>query len=78
VISVTDAASGKVWAVSPSTVNGFDEEATEPVLVGSEGTVSAVGADDRVYTADPKSGVVTVTGVDANGEVTSSDAETWG
>jgi hypothetical protein len=78
VISVTDAASGKVWAVSPSTVNGFDEEATEPVLVGSEGTVSAVGADDRIYTADPKSGVVTVTGVDANGDVTSSDAETWG
>jgi hypothetical protein len=78
VISVTDAASGKVWAVSPSTVNGFDEEASEPVLVGSEGTVSAVGADDRIYSADPKSGVVTVTGVDANGGVTSSDSETWG
>ncbi len=78
VISVTDAASGKVWAVSPSTVNGFDEEATEPVLVGSEGTVSAVGEDDRIYSADPKSGVVTVTGVNANGEVTSSESETWG
>ncbi|MGF9647490.1 Ig-like domain-containing protein [Pseudarthrobacter oxydans] len=78
VISVTDAASGKVWAVSPSTVNGFDEEATEPVLVGSEGIVSAVGEDDRIYSADPKSGVVTVTGVNANGEVTSSDSETWG
>ena len=49
VISVTDAASGKVWAVSPATVNGFDEEASEPVLVASEGTVSAVGEDDRIY-----------------------------
>ncbi|RAX47551.1 hypothetical protein DQ354_00825 [Arthrobacter sp. AQ5-06] len=78
VISVTDAASGKVWAVSPSTVNGFDQEASEPVMVGSEGLVSAVGTDDRIYSADPKSGAVTVTSVDANGEVVSSDASTWG
>jgi hypothetical protein len=78
VISVTDPASGKVWAVSPSTVNGFDQEASEPVMVGSEGLVSAVGSDDRIYSADPKSGVVTVTAVDANGEVTSSESSTWG
>jgi hypothetical protein len=78
VISVTDAASGKVWAVSPSTVNGFDQEASEPVLVGSAGLVSAVGADDRIYSADPKSGAVTVTAVDANGEVTSSESSTGG
>nr|WP_242633350.1 Ig-like domain-containing protein [Arthrobacter sp. S39] len=78
VISVTDAASGKVWAVSPSTVNGFDQEASEPVMVGSEGLVSAVGADDRIYSADPKSGAVTVTAVDANGGVVSSDSSTWG
>ena len=71
VISVTDAAKGKVWALSPSTVNGFDEESTEPVLAASQGTVSAVGADDRIYSADPKSGAVTVTAVDANGEPTS-------
>ncbi|MHC6591122.1 Ig-like domain-containing protein [Arthrobacter sp. C152] len=76
-ISVTDAASGKVWAVSPSTVNGFDQEASEPVLVGSEGTVSAVGSDDRIYSADPKTGTVTVTAVDANGEVASSESDTW-
>ncbi|WP_332761045.1 Ig-like domain-containing protein [Pseudarthrobacter sp.] len=78
VISVTDAASGKVWAVSPSTVNGFDQEASEPVMVGSEGLVSAVGTDDRIYSADPKSGAVTVTEVDANGEVVSTDSSTWG
>lgn len=77
VISVTDPAAGKVWALSPSTVNGFDQEASEPVMVGSEGLVSAVGADDRVYSADPKSGVVTVTTVDANGEVVNSDSNTW-
>ncbi|WP_285240931.1 Ig-like domain-containing protein [Pseudarthrobacter sp. MEB009] len=77
VISVTDEASGKVWAVSPSTVNGFDEESVEPVLVGAEGMVSAVGADDRIYSVDPDSGVVTVTGVDANGVVLSSESETW-
>ncbi|MBT2536398.1 hypothetical protein J7I79_09660, partial [Arthrobacter sp. ISL-69] len=53
VISVTDAAKGKVWALSPSTVNGFDEESTEPVLAASQGTVSAVGSDDRIYSADP-------------------------
>ncbi|WP_306970462.1 Ig-like domain-containing protein [Arthrobacter oryzae] len=76
-ISVTDAASGKVWAVSPSTVNGFDKEASEPVMVGSEGIVSAVGADDRIYSADPKTGVVTVTGVDASGAVTSSESSAW-
>src|SRR6476469_7070337 len=78
VIAVTDPAAGKVWALSPSTVNGFDKEASEPVMVGSEGLVSAVGADGRVYSADPKSGVVTVTTVDANGEVVSSDTSTWG
>ncbi|CAN7283195.1 Ig-like domain-containing protein [Arthrobacter sp. LjRoot14] len=77
VISVTDAAKGKVWALSPSTVNGFDEEATEPAVVGSEGLVSAVGTDDRIYSADPKTGVVTVTAVDANGETTSSESGTW-
>ncbi len=47
-------------------------------MVGSEGLVSAVGADDRIYSADPKSGVVTVTAVDANGEVVSSESSTWG
>ncbi|MEA3552750.1 hypothetical protein, partial [Pseudarthrobacter sp. C1] len=44
---------------------------------GSEGIVSAVGDDDRIYSADPKSGAVTVTAVDANGEVTASESETW-
>ncbi|MBT2595436.1 Ig-like domain-containing protein [Arthrobacter sp. ISL-72] len=77
VISVTDAAKGKVWALSPSTVNGFDEEASEPAVVGSEGLVSAVGSDDRIYSADPESGQVTVTSVDANGEVTASESGTW-
>lgn len=78
VISVTDTASGKVWAVSPSTVNGFDEEASEPVLLASEGTVSAVGDDERIYSADPATGVVTVTEVDANGAAASADSSTWG
>ena len=56
VISVTDAASGKVWAVSPSTVNGFDgtQESSEPVMVGSEGIVSGVGDDDRIYSSRPQ------------------------
>ncbi|MDP9981493.1 hypothetical protein J2W14_000873 [Pseudarthrobacter oxydans] len=77
VMSVTDAAKGTVWALSPSTVNGFDEESSEPVLTGSAGTVSAVGADDRIYSADPKSGQVTVTGVDAGGAVTDSTVSSW-
>ncbi|TDT78907.1 hypothetical protein DFO47_106303, partial [Arthrobacter sp. AG258] len=46
-------------------------------MVGSEGIVSAVGSDDRIYSADPKSGVVSVTGVDANGAVMSSESSTW-
>ena len=77
VLSVTDAAKGKVWALSPSTVNGFDEEASEPAVVGAEGLVSAVGSDDRIYSADPESGQVTMTSVDANGGVTASESETW-
>ena len=77
VISVTDAARGSVWALSPSTVNGFDEENSEPVLKGSQGTVSAVGADDRIYSADPVSGQVTVTSVDAEGAVTDAEVSTW-
>ncbi|WP_223944999.1 Ig-like domain-containing protein [Arthrobacter sp. StoSoilB20] len=72
VLSVTDPARGKVWALSPSTVNGFDEEGTEPVLTGEQGLVSAVGADNRIYTADPGKGEITVTAVDANGERTDS------
>ena len=77
VIAVTDAARGRVWALSPSTVNGFDEESSEPVLAGAQGTVSVVGSDDRIYSADPKSGQVTVTSVDAEGRVMDSQAETW-
>ena len=57
VISVTDPAAGKVWALSPSTVNGFDRGI---VRTGdgrfARALVSAVGADDRMYSADPKSG----------------------
>lgn len=77
VISVTDQASGKVWATSPSTLNGLDAETSEPAYVGSEGVVSAVGDDDRIYSADPKSGAVTITEVDAAGVVVSSDSSTW-
>ncbi len=77
VIAVTDEAKGKVWALSPSTVNGFDEENTEPVMAGSAGTVSAVGADDRIYSVDPKSGQVTVTTVNAAGERTDATTSTW-
>ncbi|WP_144674637.1 hypothetical protein, partial [Arthrobacter sp. U41] len=76
-IAVTDAARGSVWALSPSTVNGFDEENSEPVLKGSPGTVSAVGADDRIYSADPVSGQVTVTSVDAGGGVVDAEVSTW-
>ncbi len=78
VIAVTDAAKGTVWALSPSTVSGFDAENSEPVLTGSAGTVSAVGADDRIYSADPKSGQVTVTAVDAEGAVTDSSSRVPG
>ena len=77
VIAVTDAARGSVWALSPSTVSGFDEESSEPVLKGSQGTVSAVGADDRIYSADPVSGQVTVTSVDAGGAVADAEVSTW-
>ncbi|WP_426998697.1 Ig-like domain-containing protein [Pseudarthrobacter sp. N5] len=77
VISVADAVKGRVWALSPSTVNGFDEESSEPVLTGSPGLVSVVGTDDRIYSADPKSGQVTVTTVDAGGEVTGTESGTW-
>ena len=44
---------------------------------GRPGTVSAVGADDRIYSADPKSGQVTVTSVDAEGAVTDVESSTW-
>lgn len=77
VISVTDPAAGKMWAMSPSTVNAFDEESSEPVVAGSEGLVSAVGSDDRIYSADPKTGKVTVTTVDANGEATDTQSSSW-
>ncbi|WP_172411757.1 Ig-like domain-containing protein, partial [Arthrobacter globiformis] len=77
VISVTDPASGKMWAMSPSTVNAFDEESTEPAVAGSQGLVSAVGPDDRIYSADPKTGQVTVTTLDASGAATGTDTSTW-
>ena len=77
VISVTEPAAGKVWALSPSTVNGFDAGIVRAGAGGVEGLVSAVGADDRIYSADPKSGQVTVTAVDANGAAPTSDSSTW-
>ncbi|WP_458113729.1 Ig-like domain-containing protein [Arthrobacter sp. R1-13] len=77
VLAVTDPGKGTVWALSPSTVNGFDEESSEPVVVGSQGLVSAVGADDRIYSADPKTGRVSVTSVDAEGVSTGVQESTW-
>ncbi|CAH0264116.1 hypothetical protein SRABI83_03462 [Arthrobacter sp. Bi83] len=77
VISVTDPAAGKMWAMSPSTVNAFDEESSDPAVAGSQGLVSAVGSDDRVYSADPKTGQVTVTAVNSNGEPTDTQSSTW-
>ncbi|MBT2555203.1 Ig-like domain-containing protein [Arthrobacter sp. ISL-5] len=77
VISVTDPGAGKMWAMSPSTVNAFDEESSEPAVAGSQGLVSAVGSDDRIYSADPKTGQVTVTAVDANGQPTETESSTW-
>ncbi|WP_247044278.1 Ig-like domain-containing protein [Arthrobacter rhizosphaerae] len=77
VLSVTDPGKGTVWALSPSTVNGFDEESSEPVVVGSQGLVSAVGADDRIYSADPKTGRVFVTSVDGEGVSTGVEESTW-
>ncbi|MDQ0757089.1 Ig-like domain-containing protein [Arthrobacter sp. B3I4] len=77
VIAVTDTAKGSVWALSPSTLNGFDAENSEPVLNGEQGTVSVVGADDRIYSVDPKAGRVTVTSVDGQGAVAESQASTW-
>jgi hypothetical protein len=77
VISVTDPSAGKMWAMSPSTVNAFDEESSEPAVAGSQGLVSAVGPDDRIYSADPKTGQVTVTTVDAAGAATGTGHSTW-
>lgn len=77
VISVTDPSDGKMWAMSPSTVNAFDEESSEPAVKGSQGLVSAVGPDDRIYSADPKSGQVTVTTVDAAGAPAHTESGTW-
>ncbi len=74
VLSVTDPVKGRVWALSPSTVNSFDEEGTQPVLLASSGAVSAVGQDNRIYTADPQKGEITITSVDADGE--RKDSET--
>ena len=73
VLSVTDPVKGRVWALSPSTVNSFDEEGTQPVLLASSGAVSAVGQDNRIYTADPQKGEITVTSVDGNGERQNSE-----
>ncbi|MFF2316700.1 Ig-like domain-containing protein [Arthrobacter sp. NPDC058097] len=77
VISVTDPSDGKMWAMSPSTVNAFDEESSEPAVKGSPGLVSAVGPDDRIYSADPKSGQLTVTTVDAAGAPTHTESSAW-
>ncbi|WP_368074321.1 Ig-like domain-containing protein [Arthrobacter sp. 24S4-2] len=78
VISVTDAAKGRTWALSPSSVNGFDAESSEPAVEGSQGLVSAVGSDDLIYSVDPKSGKVTVTAMSADGVTREIKSETWG
>ncbi|MDJ0319702.1 Ig-like domain-containing protein [Pseudarthrobacter sp. PS3-L1] len=77
VLSVSDAVSGKVWAVRASSVSGFDEESSEPVVEASAGVVSVVGVDDSVYSVDPGAGSVTRTVVDGSGVVVSSDVQVW-
>ncbi|MGG5172054.1 Ig-like domain-containing protein [Pseudarthrobacter sp. J1738] len=73
VLAVTDQAKGKVWAASPASINGFDEESSEPAFTGSEGLVTAVGGDDRIYTADPRKGEITAVTVDADGRASKTE-----
>ncbi|MEV7606365.1 Ig-like domain-containing protein [Paenarthrobacter sp. NPDC089322] len=75
VLAVTDPSKGKVWAVSPTSLGGFSEEA-EPLFEQSAGIVTEVGVDDTIHTLDPKAGQLTATTVDADGEAVDSQVRT--
>ncbi|MFE4195310.1 Ig-like domain-containing protein [Paenarthrobacter sp. NPDC056912] len=75
VLSVTDPAKGKVWAVSPTSIGGFSDE-SEPLFEQSPGVASVVGVDDTIHTLDPKTGRLTATKVDVDGKSVDSQVRT--
>ncbi|MFI2565904.1 Ig-like domain-containing protein [Paenarthrobacter sp. NPDC018779] len=75
VLAVTDPSKGKVWAVSPTSVSGFSDE-SKPLIEQSAGITSIVGADDAIHTLDPKTGKLTTTKVDGEGNAVDSQVRT--
>ncbi|HKU36472.1 MAG TPA: hypothetical protein VJP90_13060, partial [Paenarthrobacter sp.] len=75
VLAVTDPSKGRVWAVSPTSISGFSDE-TKPLIEQSVGIASVVGVDDTIHTLDPKTGKLTATRVDADGNAVDSQVRT--
>ncbi|MFJ3957565.1 Ig-like domain-containing protein [Arthrobacter sp. NPDC090010] len=67
VVSVTDAATGKVWVTTPDELPGFNPENSPVALQGSEGQNTVTGQDGTVYSIDRGKGELTELPVDANG-----------
>ncbi len=58
-VAITDPVSGSLWAVTPDTLASFSPESIEPLVKDSKGLVTAIGADDAIYTASPETGQLT-------------------
>lgn len=72
-ISLTDAGSGKVWAVANAAVPNFNDKTTAPILSGISSAVSVTSPDDTIFTVDSKSGELITTVMNDAGKVASQD-----
>lgn len=72
-VALTDAGTGKVWAVANSNVPSFNDKSTVPILTGLGNPVSVAAPDDTIYTVDAESGELISTVMDDAGKVASQE-----
>ena len=73
IVSLTDAGTGKVWAMGNQEVPGFSDKTTVPILTGVHNAVSVTAPDDTIFTVDAETGDLITTTLNALGKVATQD-----
>ncbi|MEO6530477.1 MAG: Ig-like domain-containing protein [Specibacter sp.] len=73
IVALTDAGTGKVWAVANQDVPGFNDKSSVPILTGLRNPVSVTAPDDTIYTVDGESGELITTTLNDAGKVASQE-----
>ncbi|WP_052663473.1 Ig-like domain-containing protein [Psychromicrobium lacuslunae] len=69
VLALVDRSKKSVWATTAAIAGSFDDKTSKPILIDQQNPAVVVGFNDTVYAVDGKSGTLTTTTVDDNGQV---------